>query len=481
MKYQIGNFALRLILVAVMATSALLLQAQFLRTSYFMEGSQYRLMLNPALAPDRGYVHLPGIGQTNGMMYSNSMGHNDVVEMIKNKAQADFFTDENFINNLKDVNHASVNVGTDLLNVGWWQGQAFWTLGFGVKGDGYAVVPREWFDFMSDMKQRRGIDYSDYTRHIGNEKFGINVYSELSLGYSRPLLGDKLFVGGRLKGLFGMANMNLTVNEAVIKTRIEGLDPDFDWNNPDVEQLINSQGSASFDVDAELECSTDAVELLQGPDGYIDDVEFKPTHIGFAGAGAGVDVGISYKVTPSLTLSAAINDVGFISWSKGFTKYASSNTADMNFDTDDPSGMMYFADVTGEGKTLNLDLLRLELDEQKDKSRTTWLAPILVVGGEYKLMNDKLGFGLLYTNRFAAPRNENELTMSINYRPSRFVDLAMSYSPVMCNGKAFGFAVKLGPLFVGSDYVFLGKNNKCSNVLVGLSIPLGWRRAPEED
>lgn len=481
MKYQIGTYSMRLILVAVMATSALLLQAQLLRTSYFMEGSQYRLMLNPALAPDRGYVHLPGIGQTNGMMYSNSMGHNDVVEMIKNKAQADFFTDENFINNLKDVNHASVNVGTDLLNVGWWQGQAFWTLGFGVKGDGYAVVPREWFDFMSDMKQRRGIDYSDYTRHIGNEKFGINVYSELSLGYSRPLLGDKLFVGGRLKGLFGMANMNLTVNEAVIKTRIEGLDPDFDWNNPDVEQLINSQGSASFDVDAELECSTDAVELLQGPDGYIDDVEFKPTHIGFAGAGAGVDVGISYKVTPSLTLSAAINDVGFISWSKGFTKYASSNTADMNFDTDDPSGMMYFADVTGEGKTLNLDLLRLELDEQKDKSRTTWLAPILVVGGEYKLMNDKLGFGLLYTNRFAAPRNENELTMSVNYRPSRFVDLAMSYSPVMCNGKAFGFAVKLGPLFVGSDYVFLGKNNKCSNVLVGLSIPLGWRLAPEDD
>jgi hypothetical protein len=118
-----------------MMASATMLHGQFLRTSYFMEGSHYSLQLNPALAPERGFVHLPGIGQTNGMMYSNSMGHNDVVEMIKNKTQADFFTDENFINNLKDVNHASVNVGTDLLNVGWWQGQAFWTLGFGVKGD----------------------------------------------------------------------------------------------------------------------------------------------------------------------------------------------------------------------------------------------------------------------------------------------------------------------------------------------------------
>lgn len=481
MKYPIINPCKKLFLTLVIMASATMLHGQFLRTSYFMEGSHYSLQLNPALAPERGFVHLPGIGQTNGMMYSNSMGHNDVVEMIKNKTQADFFTDENFINNLKDVNHASFNVGTDLLNVGWWQGQAFWTLGFGVKADGYAVVPREWFNFMSDMKQRRGIDFSDYMRHIGNEKLGINVYSELSLGYSRPLLGDRLKVGGRVKGLFGMANMKLTVNEAVIKTRIEGLDPDFDWNNPDVEQLINSQGSASFDVDAELECSTDAVELLQGADGYIDDVEFKPTHIGFAGAGAGADFGISYQVTPSLTLSAAINDVGFICWSKGFSKYAQSNTADMNFDTDDPNGMMYFADVTGEGKTLNLDLLRLELDEQKDKSRTTWLAPILVVGGEYRLMNDKLGLGLLYTNRFAAPRNENEFTMSVNYRPSRFVDLAVSYSPVMCSGKAFGVALKLGPLFVGSDYVFMGKNNKCSNVLVGLSIPLGWRTLPKEN
>ena len=481
MKYPIINPCKKLFLTLVMMASATMSHGQFLRTSYFMEGSQYRLQLNPALAPERGFVHLPGIGQANAMMYSNSMSHNDVVEMIKNKTQADFFTDQDFINNLMDVNHASINVGTDLLNVGWWQGQAFWTLGFGVKADGYAVVPREWFNFMGDMKQRRGIDFSDYTRHIGNEKLGVNVYSELSLGYSRPLLGDKLFVGGRVKGLFGMANMKLTVNEAVIKTRIEDLDSDFDWSNPDVEQLINSQGTASFDVDAELEFSTDAVDLLQGADGYIDDLDFKPTHIGFAGAGAGVDLGVSYQVTPSLTLSAAINDVGFICWSKGFTKYASSNTADMNFNTDDPSGMMYFADVTGEGKVLNLDLLRLELDEQKDKSRTTWLAPILVVGGEYKLMNDKMGLGLLYSNRFAAPRNESELTMSVHYRPSRIVDLAVGYSPIMCSGKAFGLAFKLGPLFVGSDYVFMGKNSKCSNVLVGLSIPLGWRTIPKEN
>ena len=34
--------------------------AQFLRTSYFMEGTHYRRQLNPALIPTQGYF---GIGQ----------------------------------------------------------------------------------------------------------------------------------------------------------------------------------------------------------------------------------------------------------------------------------------------------------------------------------------------------------------------------------------------------------------------------------
>ena len=37
------------------------MQAQYLRSSYFMEGSSTRIQLNPALQPKRGYVNLPGI------------------------------------------------------------------------------------------------------------------------------------------------------------------------------------------------------------------------------------------------------------------------------------------------------------------------------------------------------------------------------------------------------------------------------------
>ena len=46
--------------------------AQFLRTSYFMEGTHYRQQLNPALTPTKGYFNLPVIGAVNATVGSTS-------------------------------------------------------------------------------------------------------------------------------------------------------------------------------------------------------------------------------------------------------------------------------------------------------------------------------------------------------------------------------------------------------------------------
>ena len=135
---------------------------------------------------------------------------------------------------------------------------------------------------------------------------------------------------------------------------------------------------------------------------------------------------------------------------------------------------MRFDDVVGTGEALNLDMLRLTVDEPASKSRTTNLASTLAVGAEYRFAANKVGVGALFSNRFAKPKNESELTFSVNYHPSSLLDFAVSYSPLMCDGKSFGVAMKLGPLFIGTDYMFLNSNKtKCCNALVGLSIPLG--------
>lgn len=46
-------------------------QAQYLRSSYFMEGTSARLQLNPGLQPTKGYFNMPIIGSFNMSASSN--------------------------------------------------------------------------------------------------------------------------------------------------------------------------------------------------------------------------------------------------------------------------------------------------------------------------------------------------------------------------------------------------------------------------
>lgn len=50
------------------------IHAQYLRTSYFMEGTSYRLQMNPGLQPTRGYFNFPVIGSLNVAASSNVLG-----------------------------------------------------------------------------------------------------------------------------------------------------------------------------------------------------------------------------------------------------------------------------------------------------------------------------------------------------------------------------------------------------------------------
>ena len=465
-----------LVVATVLLAWACPASAQYLRTSYFMENAQYRMQLNPALAPAKGFVHLPGIGHVNASVRSNTLGLDDVIDIIKNKDDADYFASDSFMSNLKDNNFALANAGTDLFVVGWWHNEhSFWSINFSIKADGDLNAQRNLFSFMRDMRGMESNDYSNYERDMGKQELNVNAYGEIGLGYTHRF-NDRISAGVRVKGLLGVGNAHLEINKAVIKTNLEGVAPDIDWSTAGPEELMAAKGTASVEVDAMLESSFDGLEYVTSSQGYIDELEFEAKNMGVSGFGAGIDIGVSGRVADGLSLSAALVDLGFIKWSKGSTKVAHANTADLGFDTENPGDILRFSDVVGSGEVLNLDMMRLYIDENDAKSRTTSLIPSMVLGADYTFAGDKLSLGLLYTNYFARVRNESEFTMSVNYKPSNFVGLTASYSPVLCGGKSVGFALKLGPLFVGTDYMFMGKNTKCCNALFGLSIPLSSRK-----
>ena len=488
----------------IMLVCTLSANAQFLRTSYFMEGTHYRQQLNPALTPTKGYFNLPVIGAT-------SLGYQDIIDIIDDGD--DFYTKPDFMNRLKDNNKLNVNFSTEILSAGWYKGKNFWSFNIGLRTDIGANLTKNMFTFLNEMETVEE-NWRNSNYDISGQQLNINAYTEIGLGLSRQI-NSRLTVGARVKALLGIGNMELKLNRVAMSAnlpsdqQINQWSSESYWNSMTPSQAAQAAQElkdkfnnyhANLTVGAELKSSFKGLELQEeeGKD-YVTDFDFDSGKLGIAGYGFGIDLGASYKILDNLTVSASVLDLGFISWSKSSTKIASANPDPIDIkgstyanmvDPNNPNTVMNavnqlqndaqgYMDRVTNGDVLDYDMLQLEVSDAKE-SRKSRLASTLVLGAEYGFFNNKLAVGVLSTTRFVQPDALTELTFSANYRPKSWFNVALSYSAIQSAGKSFGLGLKLGPLFVGTDYMFLGKNSNSVNGFVGVSIPLGGRKASKE-
>ena len=495
----------------MMLVCTLSANAQFLRTSYFMEGTHYRQQLNPALTPTKGYFNLPVIGAVNATVGSTSLGYQDIIDIIDDGD--DFYTKPDFMNRLKDNNKLNVNFSTEILSAGWYKGKNFWSFNIGLRTDIGANLTKNMFSFLNQMETIED-NWRNSNYDISGQQLNINAYTEIGLGLSRQI-NSRLTVGARVKALLGIGNMELKLNRVAMSAnlpsdqQINQWSSESYWNSMTPSQAAQAAQElkdkfnnyhANLTVGAELKSSFKGLELQEeeGKD-YVTDFDFDSGKLGIAGYGFGIDLGASYKILDNLTVSASVLDLGFISWSKSSTKIASANPDPIDIkgstyanmvDPNNPNTVMNavnqlqndaqgYMDRVTNGDVLDYDMLQLEVSDAKE-SRKSRLASILVLGAEYGFFNNKLAVGVLSTTRFVQPDALTELTFSANYRPKSWFNVALSYSAIQSAGKSFGLGLKLGPLFVGTDYMFLGKNSNSVNGFVGVSIPLGGRKASKE-
>ena len=495
---------------SIMLVCALSANAQFLRTSYFMEGTHYRQQLNPALTPTKGYFNLPVIGAVNATVGSTSLGYQDIIDIIDDGGE--FYNNPDFMNRLKDNNKLNVNFSTEILSAGWYKGKNFWSFNIGLRTDIGANLTKNMFTFLNEMETVEE-NWRNSTYDISNQQLNINAYAEVGLGLSRQI-NSRLTVGARVKALLGIGNMELKLNNVAMSANLPTDAEIAQWSDAnywaglgsgaeaaarDLQAKFNNY-HANLNVGAELKSSFKGLELKEeeGKD-YVTDFDFDSGKLGIAGYGFGIDLGASYKVLDNLTVSASILDLGFISWSKSSTKIASANPEPIDIQGKKYAAMVnpsnpetvvnavnqlqneaqgYMERVTN-GDVLDYDMLQLEVADAKE-SRKSRLASTLVVGAEYGFFNNKLAVGALSTTRFVQPDALTELTFSANYRPKSWFNVALSYSVIQSAGKSFGLGLKLGPVFLGTDYMFLGKNSNSVNGFVGVSIPLGGRKVSKQ-
>ncbi|WP_417129646.1 DUF5723 family protein [Phocaeicola sp.] len=449
-------------------------QAQYLRSSYFMEGTSARLQLNPGLQPTKGYFNIPVIGSFNMSASSNVLGTSDIIDIIN--SGSDLYSNDALFNCLKADNRMNVNLNTDILSFGWYRGKGFWSFNVGLRTDFGATLAKDMFSMMRTMNgfSLEDVAGTNQSYNLSNQTLNLKAYAEIGLGYSRRIT-EKLTVGGRVKVLLGLARAEMNINQFDLNLDVPN--PNY-MNNQNYESRGELSPSDWYGAHYSYSADGNVITTLKGGgmtfdnNGMIDNFELDASDLGIAGSGFGIDLGASYKVWDNLTVSASILDLGFLKWKESETTVATvSGKADETIDANN-----YDRYIGGDF----LSFERFDFEEgSSEKVKTkTHLYSTLLLAGEYGLLNNKLSVGAMYTARFAEPKTLNELTFLATFRPKNWLNAAISYSPIQASGKSIGLAVKLGPLFVGTDYMFFGGNSKSVNGFLGISFPLGGKPKP---
>lgn len=457
--YRISR--LLLVATAFVVMSVSMGHAQGLRTAYFMDNVPVRLKMNPAFQPMKGYFGIPVLGSLGAMISSNSLSISDFQDIMDDE---NGFLSQKFINNLEDDNTMTIDFNTDVLSFGFYAGRSFWSINVGARVIFNASIPKSMFEFARNAGE---IEAGD---HYEIEDFDIsaNAYAEVGLGYSRKV-NDRLYVGARVKALLGAGNLDAQINRISV-------------------DATGDATSWSVETDGRLEASMKGLDLVnEEGTPYINDVDMDS--FGISGFGLGFDLGASYEVIDNLHLSAAILDLGFISWGKSSTKVATTNQT-FNYQTlasdagistnpedyedlteDEINDMIENYVPEGATDILDYDLFRFT-EEEEVSGRTTSLVSTLNIGAEYTFWENRFGIGLLSSTQFVSPKSYSELTVSANFRPGNAFGATLSYS--FLRGKTIGLGIKLGNFFIGTDYMMTKSFDDAQRLNAYLGVTLGF-------
>ena len=453
-----------------MAAAILPTSAQELRTSYFMETSNYRHQMNPALL-DSPYVGLLfsniNIGMTGNIGAKQFIFDTNGLPGYTGNYRYTTFMDPNvdaktFLNKLHDKNRFDLYLNYNLFSVGFkaWGGVNL--LELNLRSNTNLTLPKGLFEFAKTAGEKEHYEFGGLGMRTQN-------YMELALGHSRDI-NKQWRVGGKLKFLIGAAYADFTADNVTL-----------DMTEDAWRIQSNAQVKASLlksDVIHEDPSKNSA-------DGRPRVKELDTFGFSLPGFGMALDLGVTYKPIENLTLSAAITDLGFISWKN--THHASSQ-GDYTFDGFNNiyigSDKDQTEDIDDQFDQIGDDLEEMfSVYDDGTKTATQALAATLNVGAEYKLpAYDKLKFGFLYTSRIHGKYSWHQGMLNVGVRPVKWFECNVNGAVTSTGVTAGGMLSLKAPHFnfyIAADRFFskMGKqgvplNSSNGNITFGMTFPL---------
>ena len=453
-----------------MAAAILPTSAQELRTSYFMETSNYRHQMNPALL-DSPYVGLLfsniNIGMTGNIGAKQFIFDTNGLPGYTGNYRYTTFMDPNvdaatFLNKLHDKNRFDLYLNYNLFSVGFkaWGGVNL--LELNLRSNTNLTLPKGLFEFAKTAGEKEHYEFGGLGMRTQN-------YMELALGHSRDI-NKQWRVGGKLKFLIGAAYADFTADNVTLDMTEDA------WRIQSNAQVKASLLKSDVIHEDPSKNSADGRPRVKKLDNF-----------GFSlpGFGMALDLGVTYKPIENLTLSAAITDLGFISWKN--THHASSQ-GDYTFDGFNNiyigSDKDQTEDIDDQFDQIGDDLEEMfSVYDDGTKTATQALAATLNVGAEYKLpAYDKLKFGFLYTSRIHGKYSWHQGMLNVGVRPVKWFECNVNGAVTSTGVTAGGMLSLKAPHFnfyIAADRFFskMGKqgvplNSSNGNITFGMTFPL---------
>ena len=460
----------KIILVATLMLSVVTATAQSLNSAYFTDGYNFRHTMNPAYGNDQSYVSIPALGNINVRTQVN-FGYDAIIKNNPNPYGNKTMT--TFLNPYIDAstaledfasgnNRVVGSVGITLLSAGFKAWGGYNTIEINSKTNFGVSLPYELFEFAKNTGNK---NYD-----IGDINAGALSYVEIAFGHSRQLT-DQWRAGAKLKVLLGVGRADVKMEN--VKAQL----------NDANQWLISAKAQADVSMKGFTYKQKDK-EYKQKPGSYkyVNDLDVDGAGIG--GFGLGIDLGATYKLNDDWNFSAALLDLGFISWSNDMQARNISDQFIFDGFHDAEVSKSSPNSFKNQGQSYSDQMAEFaNLQDQGDQGgRTTGIGTTLNVGAEYTLpMYRQLSFGLLSSTRLQGEYSWTEARLSANWEPLNWLDGGMSLG-VGSFGASAGWLINIHPkgfnFFIGMDHI-LGKQSKefiplSSKASVNLGMNITW-------
>ncbi|MEG2071198.1 MAG: DUF5723 family protein, partial [Bacteroidales bacterium] len=371
----------------------------------------------------------------------------------------------------KNGNWLSSSVNEEILGFGFRVNRSFFTFSYRLRMD-------EYFRFSKDVLALPilgNMNYlgEDHPANL-NVRMNMNAYQEISVG-AQIEVNKRLYIGVRPKLLFGMANVRTQNASAQLYT-----DPE------------SYKMKMRYNLEAEM---MSIVPLFDQEGSFEPDYDYLLAHwqSGFQNVGSAIDLGVVYRINDHFGVSAAVNDLGFITWKTGGQKITGSisNAGDLYTNGDIVFDGLNFDEID---KLLNdPDYLNAYLKQLGDyfpvertplEKYTTALSSKIMVEGYYNFgKNHRVS--ALFQGRVVNKSFLPAFTLAYNGTFFRIIDVCVNYTMAKHNfanlGLGLGLNLGVFHLYVATDNIIAAVNPlNNTNVNAQVGILFNWGKIQEK-